>query len=159
MGVLTGAAAYEVVRSLMTRPVEEYGDKRVKVCVYCRYPWRDPSLRNTRGTCSDDCRRGLKSEQRYKLRAEQALVRARWQVQDKKPKPNYYLYWYEYPFWLNEYEMLKRSWKYEASGYDQNFLDKMSAKNDKVGLGNRVTPKRTPGAEDMRSYRRWKRKK
>ncbi|CDN45391.1 hypothetical protein [Paenibacillus sp. P22] len=144
VGELTGEEGYDVVRSLITRPAEEYGDKRVKVCVYCRYLWRDPSLRNTRGTCSDECKTALRSEQTAIRRKEQAMRIAFWQVKEEKRVRISYFYWLEYPFWVNEYDMLKRTWKHEVSGYDQSFLDKMSTKNETIGPRNRKKPKRRP---------------
>ncbi len=49
---LTRKQATPIVRELIA---ELPADKRVKRCDYCRYPFYDVSLRNTRRTCCDEC--------------------------------------------------------------------------------------------------------
>lgn len=123
--------AMPVVRRLLT---ETSGDKRVKRCGYCGYPWRDGSLRNTKRTCSDECTTGIKTIQRSQQRADKALLSGKVPKLTKQ-ELNYY-WWFEYPFWLNDYENLKLSWKHEVPS-DVLTLDFISAQNQTLGLGNR----------------------
>lgn len=110
--------AAPVIRELIANPLD---DKRVKRCEYCGYPWRDDSLRNTKRTCSDECKTALKTLQRRRQRADKALLEGEDAPPKKRAKRHCYVWWLEYPFWLNEYEMLKRSWKYEVP-YDPSKL-------------------------------------
>lgn len=115
-------------------------DKRVKRCDYCCYFWRDDSLRNTRKTCSEECKRGIRTIQRRQQRADKELI-------NPNPKPKKrtlmddYVYWLEYPYWINEYSMIKIGWKYEKpTGLaTMNYIE---AKNEIYGEGNRRKPKR-----------------
>jgi hypothetical protein len=123
-------------------------DRRVKLCDFCKYPFRDESLRNTRGTCCDGCKRGLKTLQRRKQRADKDLLSPKPKKSTKREQ-NYY-WWFEYPFWLDEYEMLKQSWKYEVP-HDMALLDHVTSQNQLYGPGNRKVKSRTPGYEDEKA--------
>jgi hypothetical protein len=87
-------------------------DKRVKRCEHCGGYWRDDSLRNTKKTCSDECKTGIKTLQRRKQRERKGLL--------GPPKPTKhkltddYIDWLEYPYWTNEYSMLKVGWKHDV---------------------------------------------
>lgn len=109
-------------------------DRRVKHCDYCGCLWRDGSLRNTSRTCCDECKTSLKTEQRARQRAEKALLSGK--VKKKTKRDLNYVWWLEYPFWLDEYEMLKLSWKYEVPT-DFEKLDIISAQQQIHGPGNR----------------------
>lgn len=114
-------------------------DKRVKRCDYCGYYWRDDSLRNTKKTCSDECKTGIKTMQRRRQREKKELLNP----EPKKKKHTLmddYIWWLEYPYWLNEYSMLKIGWKYERS--DDGLADYVTAKNEIFGEGNRKKPNR-----------------
>jgi hypothetical protein len=106
-GLTREQAAAQVARLLKELP----DDKRVKRCDYCGYPWRDISLRNTMRTCSKECKTGAKTLQKKKQRADKALLTGKMKKPTKREE--YYYWWFEYPFWIDEYEMLKQSWKYE----------------------------------------------
>jgi len=120
-------------------------DNRVKRCRYCKYPWRDKSLRNTSHTCSAECRKAIKTLQRRQQRADKALLEGKAR---KKTRPDEnYLYWLEYPFWLDEYEMLKQTWKHEVT-HDADLIDFVHGQNEIYGKGNRRIKEHKPGAED-----------
>lgn len=117
-------------------------DKRVKRCDYCGYPWRDDSKRNTKRTCSDKCKTGIKTLQRRQQRADNALLAGSKKKRTKREE--YYYWWFEYPFWIDEYEMLKQSWKYEKP-IDHEKIAYIVGNQQMWGPGNRK--RRTGGQE------------
>jgi hypothetical protein len=128
-----------IMRNLLTGTSSE---KRVKRCAYCGYRWRDESLRNTLRTCSDECKTAAKTLQKRQQRADKALLSGK--TKKKTKKAENYIWWLEYPFWLNEYEMLKNAWKHEVSK-DAEFLDYIQVQNEIYGPGNR----RVRGEEEV----------
>jgi hypothetical protein len=151
-----GPGAIEYARSLvagMTRQEaaaklrEEPGgtDRRVKRCDYCRYLWRDKSLRNTKRTCSEECRTGIRTLQRSQQRADKALIGGEPRKKKQAEPKARYVWWLEYPFWLgSEYEWLNQAWKYEIPCGDA-FMDSMHGKNHILGTGNRRKAHRQSG--------------
>ena len=123
----------EIIGEVMRGELHDSEDKRVKLCDYCGYYWRDPSLRNTRKTCSDECKRGIKTLQRREQRRKQELANPK--PKKKTLKDDYYDH-HEYPFWVDEYSMSKISWKYERSE-DVEFMDAIQYNIDHYGDGNR----------------------
>lgn len=134
---------------IMTHKTNE---KRVKRCDFCGYQWYDDSLRNTRKTCSSECKTGIKTLQRAKQRETARLI-AR-QVRKKTKRELNYYYWFEYPFWLSEYEMLKQSWKYEVP-YDAEFMSVVDANNQIYGVGNRRVDRKSVKYEDSMQWDRF----
>lgn len=130
---LTREQAAPVIAALLKGELHDASDKRIKRCQYCAYYWRDDSLRNTRRTCSDDCKRSIKTMQRARQRADAELL---------NPKPRKrvlmddYVYWTEYPYWINEYSMVKIGWKYEKPD-GLAVMDYIEAKRSIYGEGNR----------------------
>ncbi|MET3507647.1 hypothetical protein ABMB67_003761, partial [Halalkalibacter oceani] len=55
---LTKQEAEPIIASLLKGELHEVSDKRVKRCDYCGYWWRDESVRNTKKTCSKECKTG-----------------------------------------------------------------------------------------------------
>ncbi|MBY0083730.1 hypothetical protein [Brevibacillus brevis] len=125
-------------------------DKRVKRCDYCGYLWRDDSRRNTKRTCSDECKTGIKTLQKKKQRADKALLEGK--TKKRTRLDDYYLWWLEYPCWTNEYEMLKRSWKYEKPMDDEK-LDYIRGNQQRYGNGNRKKKAHKPGEQDEKAAR------
>lgn len=130
---LSREEASQVISEVMRGELHDPADKRVKQCDYCGYYWRDPSLRNTRRTCSDECRTGIKTVQRRKQRKKD---------DEANPKPkkrtlmdDYYDH-YEYSFWIDEYSMNKISWKHEQT-FDVEKMDAIQFNNEIYGKGNR----------------------
>lgn len=130
-------------------------DKRVKRCDYCGYPWRDESLRNTKRTCSEECKTGIKTLQRRQQRADKALLTGKTKKRTKREQN--YIWWLEYPFWLNEYEMLKYSWKFEKP-MDAERLAYIRGNQQLYGSGNRRKKAHKPGEEDDRAARDFNRR-
>ena len=130
---LTREQAAQVVDALLKGELHDRSDKRIKRCQYCAYYWRDDSLHNTRRTCSDDCKRSIKTMQRARQRADAELL---------NPKPRKrvlmddYAYWLEHPYWINEYSMIKIGWKYEKPD-GLAVMDYIEAKRSIYGEGNR----------------------
>lgn len=126
------------VKILLEGRLHDQDDKRIKRCDYCGYFWRDPSLRNTRKTCSNECKTGIKTLQRRKQREKQDLL---------NPKPRKrrliddYVWWLEYPYWQNEDSMIKVGWKFEKPHVAKT-IDFIEAKNEILGEGNRMKAKR-----------------
>lgn len=140
-GELTIYEAMPVIKRLMSGELHDTTDKRIKRCNYCGYWWRDDSLRNTKRTCSDDCKRILKTLQRRQQRADKALLNPKPKKETKRE--TYYIHWLEYPFWLNEYEMLKQSWKYE-NPYSPKKIEMIDgAKQRSEKMGGKRKPKYT----------------
>ncbi|MFD1955831.1 hypothetical protein ACFSL6_17075 [Paenibacillus thailandensis] len=145
---LTRDEAMPVICELLTNlPV----DRRVKYCEYCRYPYRDGSLRNTTRTCSSECKTGIKTLQRRQQRADKALLEGKERKRTKREE--HYAWWHEYPFWLDEYEMLKVAWKYEVS-HRTELIDFIQGQRELYGEGNRKIPSRKPGSEDDEACRK-----
>lgn len=130
---LTRDQAAPIISDLMRGELNDESDRRIKRCDHCGYYWRDDSMRNTKRTCSDDCKRSLKTLQRRQQRADQALLNPK---PRKRTLMDDYIYWLEYPFWINEYSMIKIGWKYEKpSGVA--VMDYVESQRDIYGPGNR----------------------
>lgn len=127
-------------------------EKRVKRCDYCGYPFRDDSLRNTKRTCSDGCKTRLKTLQRQQQRADKTLLSGK--TKKKTKRETNYVWWLEYPFWLDEYEMLKNTWKHEAA-HDAKLLDYIHCQNEIYGKGNHKVKAHVPGAEDEQAGKKF----
>lgn len=130
---LSREEASSVMTSLLKGELNDPADNRVKCCDYCGYYWRDDSMRNTKRTCSDDCKTGIKTMQKRQQRADAELI---------NPKPRKhtlmddYIWWLEYPFWIHEYSMIKIGWKFEKpSGLA--VMDYVESKRSIYGEGNR----------------------
>ncbi|MCG7314928.1 hypothetical protein MHL30_17555 [Priestia flexa] len=127
--------------------LNEPNQKRIKRCDYCNYWFYDESLRNTKRTCCDDCKTSYKTLQTAKRRAEKALF-------NPKPKKerlqDLYLWWLEYPFWANEYAMLKIGWKFERP-MSLSRLDYIHNGKDGYGTGNK---RKTKGLPDYHGDKR-----
>lgn len=131
--------ALPIIKRLNAGKLHDKTDKRIKRCAYCGYWWRDDSLRNTKKTCSDECKRGIKTMQRREQRANKALLNP---IPKRKKHRliDDYIWWLEYPFWVNEYSMIKIGWKYENPG-GISVIDYIEAKNEIYGNGNHRKPK------------------
>lgn len=131
-GLSRQEAAY-VIRQLLEGELNDPEDKRIKRCEHCGYYWRDDSLRNTKRTCSNDCKRSHKTNLRRQQRADEALLNPK---PRKRTLMDDYIWWIEYPFWINEYSMIKIGWKFEKpSGIA--LMDYVESKNETYGPGNR----------------------
>lgn len=132
--------AMPVIKSLMKGELNDTSDKRVKRCSYCNYYWRDDSLRNTKKTCCDNCKKGIKTLQRREQREKEALLNPK--PKKKTKRETNYVYWLEYPYWINEYEMLKQSWKYESPQSPTKINQIFAAKERAERIGGKQKPKR-----------------
>ncbi|MGG4467229.1 hypothetical protein ABER68_04220 [Paenibacillus alvei] len=106
----------------MNGELHDNADKRIKRCDYCGYFYRDKTKPNNSRTCSKECKTNRDTLQRAMKKADQEIVKP----QKKESKQLPYVYWLEYPYWVDEYEMLKYSWKYEAP-YPQDKLEQIEA--------------------------------
>ncbi|NNU88671.1 hypothetical protein ETC04_16435 [Geobacillus sp. MR] len=132
---LTREEALPVIKKLLNGELHDPTDKRIKRCAYCGYYYRDKTKPNNSKTCSRECKIDFDTLNRKKKRADQALLNP------KKKSEVHYVWWLEYPFWVNEYEMLKRSWKHEAP-YSPNKLAAIRAAQQRDGaMGGRRKPK------------------
>ncbi|MDN4073631.1 hypothetical protein [Fictibacillus terranigra] len=138
---MSRSEAAVVITQLLGGELHDVDDNRVKSCDYCGYFWRDNSLRNTKKTCSDECKRNLKTMQRREQRANKELLNPT-PKEKKHTLMDDYIWWLEYPFWINEYSMIKIGWKHERpSGVA--LMDYIEAKNTIYGEGNRKISKKT----------------
>lgn len=130
-----------VIEQLMSGELHDSTDKRVKRCDYCGYYWRDDSMRNTKKTCSDDCKTSIKSLQKRQQRADKELLNPT-PKKKKRTLMDDYVYWLEYPYWSNEYSMIKIGWKYERpSGVA--LMDYVESSRGLLGEGNRRKTKKS----------------
>lgn len=137
---MTRQEAKPIIDALLRGEVHEKTDKRIKRCDYCGYWWRDDSLRNTRRTCSDECKRGIKTLQRRQQRADAELLNPK--PKKKTKRDSNYIWWLEYPFWLNEYEMLKNTWKYDVPYAPAKLGQICASKQRDEIMGGKRKPKR-----------------
>ncbi|MEH7401589.1 hypothetical protein V7148_11420 [Gottfriedia acidiceleris] len=131
---LTREEAAPIIEALMRGELNNPADNRVKRCDYCSYWWHDESLRNNKRTCSDRCRTKIKSLHTSERRAKEALLNPE-PKEKKHTLMDDYIWWIEYPYWLNEYSMIKIGWKHEKpSGIA--LMNYVEAKNGLYGKGN-----------------------
>lgn len=130
------------IEDLLQGVLNDPSDKRVKRCDYCGYWWRDNSLRNTKRTCCEDCKRSIKTLQRRKQRTDKVLLNPKLQTPKKHMLRDDYLWWLEYPCWANEYSMLKYGWKFERPMTIAK-MDYVTSNHEMYGEGNRRKPRRT----------------
>ncbi|MEH7374926.1 hypothetical protein [Neobacillus drentensis] len=129
---MTREQAAPIMTALLNGELNDCNDRRVKQCDCCCYYWRDDSLRNTKRTCSDECKTAIKTLQRRQQRADDALLNPK---SRKHTLMDDYIHWLEYPFWINEYSMIKIGWKYEKpSGLA--VMDYVETKRSIYGEGN-----------------------
>lgn len=135
---LSMVEALPVLQALNRGDLHDRTDNRIKRCEFCGHLWYDDSLRNTKRTCSNECKTGVKTLQRRQQRADTALL---------NPKPRKhtlmddYIWWLEYPFWIHEYSMIKIGWKFERpSGVA--LMDYVETSRSRMGEGNRRKPKK-----------------
>ncbi|MBD7965387.1 hypothetical protein [Fictibacillus norfolkensis] len=132
--------ALKVTTQLLKGELHDNQDNRVKRCDYCGYWWKDNSLRNTRKTCSDGCKTSIKTLQKREQRANEFLLNPE-KKEKKETLMDYYLWWLDHPFWVQEYAMIKVGWKFERpSGV--SLMNYIEAKNELYGMGNRKTSKK-----------------
>lgn len=125
-----------VIQSLMRGELHDVSDKRVKRCGHCNYFYRDQTKPNNSRTCSRECKISQDTMKRRMKRADEALLNPK----KKSKREQYYIYWLEYPFWLNEYEMLKQTWKYEAP-HSPDKINRISAAKQRDGnIGGKKKP-------------------
>ncbi|MEW8987380.1 MAG: hypothetical protein AB2401_10345 [Bacillus sp. (in: firmicutes)] len=127
-----------VIKRLMQGQLHDLSDKRIKRCSYCGYFYRDKTRPNNSKTCSLECKIVRDTVERAKKRANDALLKPK----KKSKRETYYYSWYEYPFWINEYEMLKQSWKYEVPHSPTKIIQIDAAKQRYEITGGRKKPKR-----------------
>ncbi|MBK5500927.1 hypothetical protein [Peribacillus sp. TH14] len=130
--------AMPVIKKIMDGELHDAKDKRIKRCDYCSYFYRDQTRPNNSRTCSRECKINRDTLNRAKKRADAALLKPK----KKSKRETYYLYWLEYPFWLNEYEMLKQAWKYEAPYSPSKIIQIDAAKQRGELIGGKRKPKR-----------------
>lgn len=137
---ITRDKAKVIVGKLINGELHDKTDRRIKRCDYCNYYWRDDSKGNRKKTCCNDCKRGIKTLQRRQQRADKELLNPK--PKKKQKFETLYVSWLEYPFWISEYEMLKRSWKHEVS-YSPAKIEQISAAKQRDQLnGGKRKPKR-----------------
>ena len=130
-----GMASHEIYEAIAQLKVEAAQDKRVKQCEYCGGYWFDDSLRNTRNTCCDECKTGIKTLQRRKQREKKELTNPTSKSKKRKIIDDY-VHWLDYPYWLDEYSMLKHSWREEVPQTVET-IDFVKVKHETLGEGNR----------------------
>ncbi|MFD1926950.1 hypothetical protein ACFSFY_02520 [Sporosarcina siberiensis] len=107
MAGFTFHTAMPIVKQIMNAVVH---DKKERRCAYCEYYYRDITKNNSSVVCSPECRNLRKAK----------YTRTKNAAKPKKPKKltnreKYYNDHLEYPFWTDDYEMMKMSWKHEPS--------------------------------------------
>lgn len=121
---LTREEATKVIRQIMAGNPD---DLRVKRCVCCGYPFRDRTRPNNAKVCGESCKSIVKTRQK---RAQRGL-------KEKSKKPSLYLWWLDYPFWIQEWAMFNHVGSYERP-YDPEKLEyKASVRRRIDSLGGR----------------------
>lgn len=112
IGGIAKEEALPILVQLINEELHDTTDKRIKRCAYCNYHFRDMTRPNNGKTCCKPCKIANDTLNRAKKKADEELLNP------KKKKTNvekFYVSWIEYPYWSNEYEMLKQSWRFEVS--------------------------------------------
>ncbi|PLR65985.1 hypothetical protein [Bacillus sp. UMB0893] len=135
---LTIDEALPIIGSLLNGELHDVSDKRIKRCGHCNYFYRDQTKPNNSRTCSRACKIDQDTEKRRMKKADEALLSPK----KKTKREENYVYWLEYPFWLDEYEMLKQSWKPEVSYCAEKIEVISAAKQRDEILGGKRKPKR-----------------
>lgn len=104
--------ALPIIAQLMKEELHDTEDKRIKRCAYCHYHFRDTTRPNNAKTCCKPCKIANDTLSRAKKKADEEILKPNPKKQTNIQK--YYARWLEYPFWIDEYEMLKNSWKHET---------------------------------------------
>jgi len=143
---LTKEEALPVIKRLIRGELHDHDDKRIKKCEYCGYYYRDKTRPNNSKTCSPECKAARDYLAKAKKRADAALLKPK----KKTKRDENYIWWLEYPFWLDEREMLRNSRRYEST-YDEQYLLRISAAKQRAErIGGRRKPKYV--ASDEKQY-------
>ncbi|HDR8094247.1 TPA: hypothetical protein QCZ12_004358 [Bacillus cereus] len=137
---LTSDEALHILRQLLKGRLHDKTEKRIKRCAYCGYYYRDKTRPNNSKTCCSKCKVDLDTLRRAIIRADKALLNPK-----KTKKEKGHVWWLEYPFYVQEYEMLKRTWKYEAP-YSPNKITAIHAAKQRDGMigGKRKSKRAVP---------------
>ncbi|KYC65204.1 hypothetical protein [Heyndrickxia coagulans] len=138
---LTVKEALPVIERLLKGELHDPADKRIKRCAYCGYYYRDKTRPNNSKTCSRECKIANDTLKRAKKRADAALLKPEKKTEVRE---EHYTWWLEYPFWINEYEMLKRSWKYQVPYAPDKLAQIDAAKQRDRMIGGKRKPKLIP---------------
>lgn len=132
IGEITKEEALPIIIQLINEELHDATDKRVKRCAYCNYHFRDATRPNNGKTCSRPCKVASDTLTRAMKKADKELLKGE---KKKTKRETFYVSWIEYPFWINEYEMLKHSWKHEVSS--DNIEQIIAAKQRDALLGGK----------------------
>ncbi|PFW37798.1 hypothetical protein COL11_09905 [Bacillus anthracis] len=137
---LTSEEALHIIRQLLKGRLHDKTDKRIKRCAYCGYYYRDKTRPNNSKTCCSKCKMDLDTLRRAIIRADKALLNPKIAKRD-----TCHVWWLEYPFYVQEYEMLKHTWKYEAP-YSPNKITAIHAAKQRDGIigGKRKSTRAVP---------------
>ncbi|WP_242298008.1 hypothetical protein [Bacillus cereus group sp. BfR-BA-01424] len=134
----TSDEALSVIMQLLKGRLHDKTDKRTKRCAYCGYYYRDKTRPNNSKTCCSKCKVDLDTLRRSIIRADKALLKPK-----KAKRDTCHVWWLEYPFYIQEYEMLKHTWKYEAP-YSPYKITAIHAAKQRDGIiGGKRKSKRT----------------
>ncbi|MDA1528486.1 hypothetical protein [Bacillus cereus group sp. TH260-2LC] len=120
--------ALPIIKQLLKGRLHDKTDKRIKRCAYCGYYYRDKARPNNSKTCCSKCKVDLDTLKRAIIRADKALLNPK-----KAKRDTCHVWWLEYPFYVQEYEMLKHTWKYEAP-YSPNKITAIHAAKQRDGI-------------------------
>lgn len=112
IGGIAKEEALPIIIQLINEELHDATDKRVKRCEYCNYHFRDATRPNNAKTCCKPCKIANDTLTRAKKKADEELLNPK---KKKTNRETFYAGWLEYPFWINEREMLKHSARHETS--------------------------------------------
>lgn len=128
--------AVHVVKRLLRGKLHDKTDPRIKRCAYCTYFYRDKTRPNNSNTCCRECKIAYDTRNRAKKRSAMSIPKKETQ------RDQYYGWWLENPFWSNEYEMVKNSWKTDAPYSPEKLELNMAAKQRDEMMGGKRKPRR-----------------
>ncbi|MDM5188597.1 hypothetical protein QUF99_15110 [Bacillus sp. DX4.1] len=133
---LTRERAVHVVKRLLKGKLHDRTDQRIKRCAYCKYYYRDKTRPNNSNTCCRECKIAYDTMNRAKKRSTVSRPKK------ETKRDQYYVWWLEYPFWIKEYEMIKKGWKTDAPYSPEKLELIRAAKRRDEMMGGKREPRR-----------------
>lgn len=106
--------AMPIIKRLVMGELHDGTDKRIKHCEWCGYLYRDKTKPNMSKVCCKKCKYDKDNRAKAVKKADAALTKPKKARNLKAEMYSYYADHLEYPYYLSEHYMLKRSHQRET---------------------------------------------